>query len=107
MRTEKDTDLRIKNQVAYIRKRYSFTKKLWITVLVLSGSTRLILDGDGFTGVYRHWHPITWMLWVVAFPLCAIYGERITDVMLLKKYWKERRSAMVFVPLRDFIHIWK
>ncbi len=85
----------------------SFVKKLAITILVLTGSAAVILNGDGLTPIFRQWHPLTWVLWVSLVPFCIFNQNSIMDEMLPSDYWKLNKSRMIYVPVKDLMHIWK
>jgi hypothetical protein len=68
------------------------------------GCARLHKDGDGFRPVFRVWHPVTWLVWLVLLIPCAIAGERIGDAVpiRLSKFWQQNRDQLQFVtPFTD------
>lgn len=50
-------------------------------VLWWLGVVRIYEDGNGWSAVFRPWHPITWALFITMIPVCAFVGERIFDIV--------------------------
>lgn len=77
-----------------MRDMHTFGLLLWCT-----GCVRLFKDGDSFSYLMRWWHPVTYVMLVVMLVPCALMGEKLMEVvpLRLKKYWRERRSEMVWV----------
>jgi hypothetical protein len=53
-------------------------------VVYLTGAARFHDDGDGVTGVFRWWHPVTWLLFLGLIIPCAVVGERISNAVPLR-----------------------
>lgn len=70
-------------------------------IFYLLGVFRAHRDGDGIGCVMRWWHPITWLYVLVAFPICAVVGEKISDAapVRLSKHWRdpENRSRLLWL----------
>jgi hypothetical protein len=84
--------MRVYNEVGPVRQVLFVT--FW-----LSGSVRMYKDGDGFGGVFRAWHPVTWLLLVLMLVPCALMGEKLTGVvpMKLSKFWLDNANQMQWV----------
>lgn len=68
---------------------------IWFT-----GAIRLYKDGDYSCSVlFRWWHPVTWLLYVVMIIPCAIVGEAVTDVLPVKlsKFWQRNIGQLRWV----------
>jgi hypothetical protein len=65
-------------------------------VIRLTGAFRAFKDGDGVSIVWRWWHPISWLMTVILFPVCAVVGERIAVAVpfRLSGYWRARREKI-------------
>lgn len=63
----------------------------WGIAIYLTGCLRLHKDGDGVSGVFRFWHPLTWIILVVMVLPCALMGEKLTSVVPLRlsKFWTD------------------
>lgn len=60
------------------------------------GAVRALKDGDGLSAVWRWWHPLSWVMWMVMLPICGFVGERIAEVVpfRLTKYWRARKGEI-------------
>lgn len=69
-------------------------------------AVRLYKDGDAVNGIFRWWHPLTWLLIIILIIPCAIMGERITDVfpVRLNAYWRTRRAQVQWVTPWTNLH---
>ena len=45
------------------------------------GVVRPYLDGDRANAVFRRWHPLSYLVWIIALPLCGIFGEMVGEVV--------------------------
>ena len=65
-------------------------------VLYWSGAMRVHDDGDGVSGVFRWWHPFSWVAVVALFPVCAIVDEKISNVVPFKvgRYFKDHPDKL-------------
>lgn len=61
-----------------------------------SGAMRVHDDGDGVSSVFRPWHPLSWVMWIVLLPVCGILGERISSVVPFRagKYFRENPDKL-------------
>ena len=68
-------------------------------VLWLTGSMRLFRDGNGVSAVMRPWHPLTWVLLILAILPCAIMGVKLTEAvpLTLSRFWKLNRQHLYWV----------
>lgn len=68
-------------------------------VLWFTGAARLYKDGDGFSAVWRWWHPVTWLLLVTLVLPCALIGQPLLQVVALRlaPYWRRRRTQVLWV----------
>ena len=73
---------------------YLFGRLIWLT-----GACRIYHDGDGYSAVFRPWHPAYWILLVIFTPVCAIIGEPLFDVFPTKigKFFVEHPEKLEFV----------
>lgn len=69
------------------------------TVLWFTGCVRLFKDGDGFSGVFRRWHPLSYLLMVVMVVPCALMGEKLLNAvpLSLSKFWQDNRDQLQWV----------
>ncbi len=83
-----------KPQARVIDQMHLLGVLLWGT-----GCVRLYRDGDGFSFLFRVWHPVTWLITLVMVVPCAVMGERLFEVipLRLKPYWVQRRRSMQWV----------
>jgi len=44
-----------------------------------TGCVRYYRDGDGANAIFRWWHPVSWIVWIVALQICGFVGERVMD----------------------------
>jgi hypothetical protein len=53
-------------------------------------------------GLFKKWHPLTWLILVLATVPCALVGEKLTDVVPMKlgDYYKENFKK---VTRKDFL----
>jgi hypothetical protein len=67
---------------------------LWLT-----GCVRMLKDGDGFSYVFRRWHPLTYLLMVVMVVPCAVVGEKLSTTvpLSLSKFWQANRDQLQWV----------
>jgi hypothetical protein len=67
---------------------------LWLT-----GCVRMFKDGDGFSCVFRWWHPVTYLLMLVMLVPCALMGEKLLKVIPLKlsAFWQENSDQLQWV----------
>lgn len=67
--------------------------------LYLTGAFRCHLDGDGISAVWRWWHPVSWIVFVIAIPVCSFIGEKVQDVVpfSISDYWKENKDKLQWV----------
>lgn len=67
---------------------------LWAT-----GCVRLYKDGDGFSALFRAWHPVTWLVALLVLVPCAVVGERLSVVVpvRLSRFWKRNRQQLQWV----------
>lgn len=89
-------------------KMNKFGVALWAT-----GCARLHKDGNGFNAVFRAWHPVTWILFIIMIIPCAVLGEKITDVIptRLSYFWRMNIDQLQWVTpftkldtLKPFVH---
>lgn len=68
-------------------------------VLWLTGCVRMLKDGDGFSYVFRRWHPVSYLLMVVMVLPCAMLGEKLSTVvpLSLSKFWEANRDQLQWV----------
>ncbi len=45
------------------------------------GVIRVYDNGDGVSAVFRWWHPLSWLAWIVFLPVCGIVGERVNETV--------------------------
>ncbi len=66
---------------------------LWWT-----GVCRVHEDGDGWAAVFRPWHPLTWVVFLVMIPICALVGEPIFEVvpMRVNPYFREYPEKLIW-----------
>lgn len=77
-----------------------YKKMNWFGIAVwATGCARLYKDGDGVDVIFRKWHPMTWLLYVVLTPLCGILGEKVTDVLptRLSLFWTKNIDQLQWV----------
>ena len=73
------------------------------------GVVRIHEDGDGWSAVFRWWHPITWILFVAMVPVCAVVGEPIFQVVPMRvgRFFLERPERLIwwtpFSPRQGFL----
>ncbi len=62
------------------------------------GVVRIHEDGDGWSGVFRWWHPITWCLFVAMIPVCAVVGEEIFRVVPMRvgRFFLENPERLIW-----------
>ncbi len=62
------------------------------------GVIRIHEDGNVWSAVFRPWHPVTWMLFVVMIPVCAFLGERIFDIVPMRvgKYFQAHPKKLIW-----------
>lgn len=67
--------------------------------LWFAGCVRLFKDGDGFSFVFRWWHPLTYVLLVIMVLPCAILGEKLFEVipMRLSTFWRTHSEQLQWV----------
>jgi len=60
------------------------------------GVCRFHDDGDVVTGVYRWWHPLSWLLVVAMVIPCAVLGEPLKDAVPFRvsKYWRNNHDRL-------------
>jgi hypothetical protein len=65
-------------------------------VMIYTGCVRFYRDGGGFGSVFRWWHPISWVTWLVTLQICGWVGEPVNNVVRfrLSPYWRERRDQI-------------
>lgn len=81
-------------------KMNKFGVMLWLT-----GCHRMHKDADGVDTVFRAWHPVTWLLLVVMVVPCALWGEKLFDVVPLRlsKFWRDNIGQLQRVtPFSDW-----
>lgn len=64
-------------------------------ILKYSGAARFFKDGDGVSFVFRWYHPLSWLLMIIFFPICAFTEDaKIQDTIpfVLNDYWQRHRS---------------
>jgi hypothetical protein len=68
-------------------------------VFWLTGCIRFHKDGDGFNGVFRAWHPLTWLLGIVAIVPCALFGIKLSEAIPLRlsEFWKQNAAQLQWV----------
>lgn len=68
-------------------------------VLWLTGCVRMLKDGDGFSYVFRRWHPVSYLLMAVMVLPCALLGEKLSTVvpLSLSKFWQANRDQLQWV----------
>lgn len=61
-------------------------------------------DGTGFVnGIFRKWHPLTWLILASTIIPCAIYGEKISDVVPFDMHeFYKRPENLYWVTRKDF-----
>lgn len=64
--------------------------------ICLTGCVRLYRDGGAVGNLFRWWHPMTWLIWVITLQWCGIVGEKVSDVVPLRlpEYWRKRRNEI-------------
>lgn len=69
------------------------------TVLWFSGCVRLYKNGDTFDGLFRAWHPVTWLVYIAAVVPCALAGEKLSAVVpiSLSEFWKNNIDQLQYV----------
>ncbi len=62
------------------------------------GAARIHEDGDGWSVVFRPWHPITWILFIALIPVCAFVGERIFDIVPMRvgKFFQAHPEKLIW-----------
>ena len=72
----------------YLKRIKPFGLVLWYL-----GVVKLFKNGDGVGVIWRWWHPITWIHFIIFIPICAFLGEKITEVIPLRLdgYWREKK----------------
>ncbi|MEY2335688.1 hypothetical protein AAE485_14195 (plasmid) [Acidithiobacillus ferriphilus] len=62
------------------------------------GVVRIHEDGDGWSPVFRRWHPVTWVLFIALIPMCAFVGEKIFDAVPMKvgKYFQVHPEKLIW-----------
>jgi len=65
-------------------------------IIYYTGCVRLFKDGDGYGQLFRWWHPISWIIWIIALQVCGIVGEPVNEVvpMTLNRYWRVRKKEI-------------
>ena len=68
-------------------------------LLYFTGCLRLHLDNGLPTGIFRAWHPVTWLALLLMIIPCAVMGEKLTDVvpMRLSKFWVNNHKQLQWV----------
>jgi hypothetical protein len=68
-------------------------------VLWLTGSMRLYRDGGGASAVMRVWHPLVWVLLILAILPCAIMGVKLNEAVPLRlsRFWQLNRQHLYWV----------
>ena len=68
-------------------------------ILWLTGMFRIYKDGDGYSPLCRPWHPVYWIMFLALIPLCAILGEKISNVLpcRVSNYFHEHPEKLVFI----------
>jgi len=68
-------------------------------LLYFTGCLRIHLDNGLPTGIFRAWHPVTWLLLVVMVLPCAVMGEKLTQAvpMRLSKFWINNHKQLRWV----------
>ena len=68
-----------------------------------TGAVKVHKDGDGIGLVFQWWHPLTWLLLIIAFPLCAFIAEATVAnsvPMRLSDYWRERTDRIQWIKVK-------
>jgi hypothetical protein len=70
-------------------------------ILWWTGCVRYYRDGSGISALFRRWHPITWLTWIVALQICGIVGEPVNDVVptRLRGYWRDHQDEIQWLRL--------
>jgi hypothetical protein len=61
-----------------------------------TGCARFHRDGDGYGHVFRWWHPVSWLTWLVMLQVCGIVGLKVNEEVpfRLSSYWREHRDEI-------------
>ena len=67
--------------------------------LYFTGCVRLYKDGLMFDGIFRKWHPVTWILFFIFFTPSVIYDKSILDYLPLElpDFWKNNLNQLQWV----------
>lgn len=67
--------------------------------LWLIGCVRLYVDNGSTIGVFRAWHPVTWLLMVLLIVPCALAGEKLSHAVptKLSPFWTANKDQLQWV----------
>ncbi|MHB1630679.1 MAG: hypothetical protein ACYCQL_00495 [Acidithiobacillus sp.] len=62
------------------------------------GAARIHEDGNGWSVVFRCWHPLTWVLFIALIPVCAFVGESIFDIVPMRvgKFFQAHPEKLIW-----------
>lgn len=65
-------------------------------LLRLTGCVRVYKEGFHLGAVFRWWHPLAWVVWLVALQWCGWVGEPVNEVVpfRLSPYWSEHKDEI-------------
>lgn len=65
-------------------------------LLYLTGCIRFYRDGGGYGHLFRWWHPVSWVAWLMLLPVCGLIGEKVNEQVpfRLSPYWRARRDEI-------------
>ena len=60
------------------------------------GMVRFYRDGTGYSILFRWWHPLSWIVWIVTIQICGIVGEEVNRAIpfRLSPYWREHKKEI-------------